>query len=138
MARRDHKTETLRSVPLFATASKRDLALLSSLCTETLLEKGRLLTVQGEVGRELIVLISGTADIVRNGEVIAQVGAGQHVGEVALFDGTPRTATVVATSDIRALVFSWTEFRSAISQLPHFEAQLQATVAARRAKAPAA
>jgi CRP-like cAMP-binding protein len=69
------------------------------------------LTRQGAPGREFFVLLDGTVDVVRDGKQVNTLGAGEFFGELALVSNIPRTATVTATSEIRALVVVDRDFR---------------------------
>jgi flavin reductase (DIM6/NTAB) family NADH-FMN oxidoreductase RutF len=61
---------------------------------------------QGERGADAFVILTGHALVVRDGREIARLGAGQFFGEVAMLDGRPRTADVVAESRLRCIALS--------------------------------
>jgi flavin reductase (DIM6/NTAB) family NADH-FMN oxidoreductase RutF len=61
---------------------------------------------QGERGADAFVILSGHALVVRDGREVARLGAGQFFGEVAMLDGRPRTADVVAESRLRCIALS--------------------------------
>ncbi len=115
---KDAKTELIKQVPLFAECSKREVAEVAMLADEIYLPEGDELTQQGSQGRELIVLVEGTAEVRRDGEVVRTLGAGDFVGEIALVTGEARTATVVATSVVRALVVTDRAFRLLLRDSP--------------------
>ncbi len=108
---KNSKIELIRSVPLFASVSKSELAEVASIADEIDLPAGKVLIKEGDSGREFIVLIDGTADVERGGNRIAQIGPGDFVGEIALIAKTPRNATVTTTSPVRALVITDRAFR---------------------------
>ncbi len=108
---RDKKVELLGQVPLFAGCSKKELRQIAGIADEIDLRQGKVLTRQGAPGREFFVLLEGTVDVVRDGKKINELGAGQFFGELALVSNIPRTATVTATSPIRALVIVDRDFR---------------------------
>lgn len=59
---------------------------MARIVDELNVEEGRVLMSQGDAGQEAFVIEEGTADVVRNGELLATVGPGQYVGELALID----------------------------------------------------
>jgi len=65
------------------------------------LDVGGLLTVQGEPGREMFVLLDGLCDVEVDGEVVADVGPGAVLGERALLEGGVRTSTLRATTPVK-------------------------------------
>ena len=129
--RKDAKTELLKGAPLFAHCSKRELAAISSIADEIDLKDGHELTREGAVGREFFVLIDGTADVHRNGRKVNTLKAGDFFGEIALVHRTPRTATVKATSPIRALVITERNFRTLLERSPEIQRKVLQALAER-------
>ena len=80
---------------------------------------GRELTRQGGYAQEFFVVVSGTADVMRDGERVGALEPGDFFGEVGLL-GTrwERTATVVATSPMRLLVMARQQFRELLFAAP--------------------
>jgi CRP/FNR family transcriptional regulator, cyclic AMP receptor protein len=128
---RDEKLELLRTVPLFSGLSIRELRRIGELADEVDLPAGRVLMRQGEHGSEMLVVIDGSARIERDGAVIAERGAGEVLGEIALLDGGPRTATVTLTRDSRLLVLGRREFQAAMDELPDVRLRVLEAVAQR-------
>jgi CRP/FNR family cyclic AMP-dependent transcriptional regulator len=128
---RDEKLELLRTVPLFAGLSNRELQRIGELADEVDLPSGRVLMRQGESGSEMLIVIDGSARIERDGAVIAESGAGDVLGEIALLDGGPRTATVTLTRDSRLLVLGRREFQAAMDELPDLRLRVLEAVARR-------
>jgi len=79
---------------------------------------GKALMTEGEVGREFLVLIEGEATVRRSGRVIARVGSGDFLGELAVIAGVPRTATVTADTDMVVSVLNRREFSGLLDQQP--------------------
>lgn len=96
-------TEILRSVPLFRGLTDQAVTAIAEMAVETSYETGAVLVREDDPGDRFIVLVAGSARVERGGEPIATLGAGDFLGEIALVDGRPRTATVTATSPIEAL-----------------------------------
>jgi len=64
------------------------------------------------------VILSGFARVVRDGRDVARLGAGQFFGEVAMFDGRPRTADVVVETRLRCVALSRDTFKRALRAEP--------------------
>lgn len=79
---------------------------------------GRQLIRQDEIGRECMVIADGTFSVTRDGEPVAQLGAGDVMGELSVITRRPRTASVHATSDSTVYVFNSREFRSLLNECP--------------------
>lgn len=90
------KTLALRTVPLFATLPASTLLPVANLCTEQDLGAGEILFREGDLGDAIFVIVRGMVIIERDGEKLAELGAGECVGEMAALDWQPRSATVVA------------------------------------------
>jgi CRP/FNR family transcriptional regulator, cyclic AMP receptor protein len=108
----------LRSVPLFAACTDRELARIDQSVDELDVVAGTVLTNQGDIGREAFIVVSGTASVVRDGVEVATVGPGAQIGELALLDGGPRSATVTATTDMSLLILSKGAFNGVLDEIP--------------------
>ena len=123
--------ELIAQVPLFAGLSKKELKQISSLATRLDLPAGKELTHQGKTGQEFLVVLKGDVDVVIDGKVVATKGAGDFFGEIALLEGSTRTATVVASTPLRLIVMSAQEFRRMEQELPAVADRVRAAVRAR-------
>ncbi|MGH2382757.1 MAG: Crp/Fnr family transcriptional regulator [Candidatus Limnocylindria bacterium] len=128
---RDEKIDLLRTVPLFHGLRDRELERISALADIIDLPADRRLMSQGERGAEMFVLVSGTARVERDGEVLADRVAGEVLGEIALLDGGPRTATVTLTEASRLLVLARREFQALLEEFPEVRLHVLETVAHR-------
>ena len=133
MLRRNQKVELIRHAPLFAHVSKRQLEQIAQIADEIDLREGKEMTEQGARGREFFVLLEGNADVKKNGRRINTLGPGDFFGEIALVSDTPRTATVVATSPVRALVITDRAFKRLLKDSPEIQERVLSALAARLA-----
>ena len=108
---RNQRVELLRGVTLFSSCSGRELEKIASLTTEYAAQVGQVLTEEGAAGLEFVV-IEGEAVASRRGVFPASLGPGSFFGELALLDGGPRVATVVAETDMKVLLLSRAEFKN--------------------------
>jgi CRP/FNR family transcriptional regulator, cyclic AMP receptor protein len=131
MLRRNAKVDLIKNVPLFAECSRKELAEVAGIADEIDLQEGKELTTQGKPGREFFVLVEGTADVKKNNRRVNQLGPGDFFGEISLIKQTPRTATVVATSPVRALVITDRSFRSLLEHQPKLQGKVMSALAAR-------
>jgi CRP-like cAMP-binding protein len=123
--------ELLAQVPLFEGLSKKHLQQVSRLATRIDGDAGKVLTREGEVGREFILVLEGEVEIRRGDEVIATRGAGSYIGEIALLEHQPRTATVVATTPVVLEIIGAREFSTLLDDEPEIAAKVKATAAER-------
>jgi CRP/FNR family transcriptional regulator, cyclic AMP receptor protein len=133
MLRRNQKVELIRHAPLFAHVSKRQLEQIAQIADEIDLREGKEMTKQGSRGREFFVLLEGNADVKKNGRRINTLGPGDFFGEIALVSDTPRTASVIATSSVRALVITDRSFKRLMSDSPEIQERVLSALAARLA-----
>jgi CRP-like cAMP-binding protein len=111
---------------------------LARLADEVTAEAGESVMRQGEPGYEFMMLEEGSSDVIQDGERINVMGPGDCFGELAvLSDGPARTASVVASSELRAVVLSAHFMREMHDRLPSAGAQID-RVAAERAERDAA
>jgi flavin reductase (DIM6/NTAB) family NADH-FMN oxidoreductase RutF len=91
---------------------------LLSAGEEHVFAEGDTVIHEGERGADAFVILSGRARVVRDGRDVARLGAGQFFGEVAMFDGRPRTADVVAESQLRCIALSHQTVQRALRSEP--------------------
>ena len=94
---KDPKLELIAAVPLFAGFNRREIEALGRLMDEIDVKEGRVLTREGASGREFFIVVSGRVRVERNGRKVNELGPGDFLGEIALIDHGPRTATVIAS-----------------------------------------
>ena len=137
------KEETLGHVDLFSTLTKRELQTLAQSCQERKYGAGTTIIAQGDAGVGLYVLRSGTVRIIRANnpdraeEELGVVSAVDVLGEMALLDDLPRSATVVAVEDVDALVLPIWEFRATLRNHPDIAVKLLSVLSRRLRKSEA-
>jgi CRP-like cAMP-binding protein len=129
--RKNAKIELLKRVPLFAGCSKRELGEIAAVADELDLPASRDLTREGASGREFLILVDGEADVVRKGRLVAGLGPGDFVGEIALVTGRPRSATVRTRGAARVLVLTAAGFRTLMRDVPSIQAKVMMALAQR-------
>ena len=133
--RKDAKTELISRVPLFAHCSKRELAMVAGIADEIDLPEGKELTREGAPAREFFVLVDGTADVLKGNKRINKLKGGDFFGEIALVHDSPRTATVKASSPVRALVVTERNFKRLLDESPEIQRKVLSALAERLAPA---
>ncbi len=125
------KTKMLAHVPLFAHLDKRALAQLATMVDEVDVDAGTVLMTEGRSGREFFVIVEGTVDVTRGGRHLRSLATGDFLGEIALLDDGPRTATATATSPCRLLVLTHREFDTLIADHADVRAAVMQALAER-------
>jgi len=109
--------DALARVDLFSGLSQKELKELETYCSESTYSPGSVLLSQGQQGLGLYVITKGTVRITRVNspdgaeQVLGTAGAGEVVGEMALLDDLPRSATVTAVDEVTVLKLPLWEFR---------------------------
>jgi CRP/FNR family transcriptional regulator, cyclic AMP receptor protein len=119
----------LRTIPLFSTLSEKALNTVAVFASETSVSAGKRLVHEGDYSYDLIVIESGTADVIKDGEVIGSLGPGDVFGEMGMLSGGKRTADVVATSSMRLITLSKWDLRRISGEVSE---QLQSLVEERQ------
>jgi CRP-like cAMP-binding protein len=125
------RVDLLRSVWLFEGCSQRELDQLATVTAVRDVHIGDVLSREGDARREFMVLISGKADVSRNGELLATLGPGDFAGEMSLLDRKERVATLTAVEPTRLLVMTGANFDMLLRDQPSFSRKLL-TVVSRR------
>ncbi len=114
----DPKLVALRAVPLFDGMSKKDLAAVGKIADEIDLPAGKELIQEGRPGTQFFILLEGEADVRRRGRKVNTIRNGDFFGEIALVGNRATTATVTATTPIRALVITRANFNKLLKDAP--------------------
>jgi CRP-like cAMP-binding protein len=133
----DPKLEHLAQVQLFSSLNKRELRLIGKAADIVDLKGGTEIVREGAIGHEFYLVLSGEATVRRNGRKVATLGPGRYFGELALLDRGPRSATVVANTDMQLVVISQREFMSVLDKVPTVSEKLLSSMAARLREADA-
>jgi CRP/FNR family transcriptional regulator, cyclic AMP receptor protein len=130
MKHADSKRDALRLLPALRGLDDRELAKLARLVDEVTVEAGKTLITEGDVGREAFVIAEGTARVTIGGEIVCELGPGEIVGEMAMFEHRPRTASVVAATPMRLLAVGPADFY-AFAGLPPVARAVTSTLVSR-------
>jgi hypothetical protein len=128
---------TLRRVPLFAELDPEDLHRIAATCTERSYPAGEALMREGDLGDELLVIVTGSVRVIRSEpdgseRLIRRYEAGDHIGELAVLRERPRVATVIAEGDgVRALVIGGEGIKAILRERPDAAMAMLATLAER-------
>jgi CRP-like cAMP-binding protein len=133
MLRRDAKIELIKQVPLLAGCSRKELGEIAHLADEIDVDSGKVLTREGDSGREFFVLVDGTAEVRRKGRKVRTMGSGDFFGEIALISTRARTATVTTTAPARLLVVTDRDFGGLMKNMPSIQLKVLTALADRLA-----
>jgi len=118
---------------LDSTLTKHEMTVLSLLGTIAELDAHEIFVTEGSVGQEAVILVTGSAHVLRDGETIAEVGPGTILGESALLSNEPRNASLMTTSPTKLSVLNRREFASFLAQCPRIAAQVDQLATTRSA-----
>jgi CRP/FNR family transcriptional regulator len=118
LATKQEKLDLLRAVPLFSDLSKTDLERILSTAKEVLHNAGESIVIEGRGGVGFHLVIDGQANVIRGGRIAAKLSPGEFFGEMALVDDAPRSASVIADTDLTTVVISKWEFRPLVKSHP--------------------
>jgi CRP-like cAMP-binding protein len=119
--RKDSKLVALKTVPLFADMSKRDLTAVGRIADELDLPAGKELIREGAAGSQFFVLLEGEADVRRRGRKVNTLVPGDFFGEIALLANRKATATVTTTAAARVLVVTRGNFNKLLRDAPKIQ-----------------
>jgi CRP/FNR family cyclic AMP-dependent transcriptional regulator len=121
----------LSAVDLFAGLSRDELRRLSSVTDEVVVPAGTTLIHEGAFAHEFLLIEAGSAEVRRDGRLLATLGPGEFAGEIGAIQDARRNATVTASSELTAIVMTARDLRDLARELPSVAARLDASIAAR-------
>ncbi len=136
--RHDPRLDVLRRFDVLADLTRTELTAISCLMTATTVQAGEALCLQGRRGDQVFAVVEGEVAISQDEAVVAVVGAGAFVGEMAVLDSTTRSATAVALTDVSVLVMSTREFWQLLADHPRVATRVRSLGATRRQELSAA
>jgi CRP/FNR family cyclic AMP-dependent transcriptional regulator len=119
---------SLQSIALFESLPAASLRAIAQHADDLEIPEGTELARQGEFAYEFFVIEEGAADVLRDGERIAELGPGDFLGEMGIVGKVVRNATVVTTSPARVIVMSEQDFRSMARSNPEVASRISAAV----------
>ena len=90
----DDKLEALKQTSLFAALDKKHLNAIAKVTDRVNVKAGRVLIHEGQVVTHMYILIEGSASVKLDDTVVATLGPGSVIGELAMVDDAPSSATV--------------------------------------------
>lgn len=112
----------LREVPMFSDLSPEDLERIAEVADEFLYSNGDLLCVEGEPGNTLFIIATGKVEVIKKTKgsdtILAVRKEGEFVGEMAILESAPRSATLKAHGDARVLVIGGDSFNAILLDRP--------------------
>ena len=122
----------LKAIPLFASLSDEDLELVSTYVSEVSVSPGKHLVDEGDYAYEFFMIQDGTAEVIRGGEVVNELTAGDFFGEVGLLEKQKRNASVIAKTPMRLVTLSHWDLTRLRKRFPEAFARLREATEARR------
>lgn len=131
----NEEVELLRRIPLFAKIEASKLKLLAFTSQRLTYKPGDVLFHQGDPGDAAFVIIGGEADVMVDAPggqfKVAHLKQNDFVGEIAILCDVPRTATVIAASEVTTLRIEKDLFFRLIADFPQIAIEIMRVLAQR-------
>jgi CRP-like cAMP-binding protein len=111
-------TTVLEAVPLFEGLSHKQLRKVADLADVARFMAGATLVKQGVVGDSFYVVLTGQAKVIANKRTLNRLLPGDHFGEISLLDGGPRSASVVAETEMTLVIITQKDFLAMLAKDP--------------------
>jgi CRP/FNR family cyclic AMP-dependent transcriptional regulator len=122
----------LKRIPVFSDLSDDALSKVAALAAEVSVSEGKELVREGDYSYDVLAIEEGTASVSRGGEVIADLGPGDVIGEMGVLERSQRNATVVATSSMLLVTLTSWDIRKLRKSTPEVVEHLRSVVEARK------
>ena len=112
------REDLLKSVPIFSELGRGDLSRLARLMVPRTIKAGDAVIEENDQAAGFFIVSSGKLEAERQGKTLATYGSGDFFGEMALFEGFPRSATVRAVEDSELLAMTRWDFTAELKNRP--------------------
>jgi CRP/FNR family transcriptional regulator, cyclic AMP receptor protein len=119
----------LTTIPLFASLAETERSRLAEVCSRVDVEAGTTLVHEGDFGYAMYAIVSGSADVTKDGSVLRSLGPGDVFGEIAILSGGRRTASVTATTAMELIAVMNRDVWRLERESPDTGAALRKTIA---------
>ncbi|MBR4531157.1 cyclic nucleotide-binding domain-containing protein [bacterium] len=116
MLTRVERVLAFKNIELFHDIPGEVLADIAALLEEENFEKGQYIVNEGDLGKELFMIVKGEVEVVVGGNVVAVMKEGAGFGEMALIDSQPRSADIIARNDVLVLKMESDDFLEILKQ----------------------
>ncbi len=120
----EKKAAALKRISLFSLLTPLELLRILKFMSVKDYKKGDKVLAEREVGEELFISVTGSFNVVKGGQKLAELEKGNFFGEMGLFNKQPRTADVYANSPARILVMRRSDFKRLAAFEPHIACKL--------------
>ncbi|GAC1316713.1 MAG: hypothetical protein NVSMB16_13450 [Acidimicrobiales bacterium] len=135
MPRSDDRSAQLKTFELFRHVPNKALPRLATMLgDEVSIPIGHLLTEQGRMADSAYLVIEGDADVMVGTQAVASIGPGESIGEMAVVDAWPRSASVVAKTPMRVYEVPAERFIQMLDEVPTVARALAQILSARLRK----
>jgi CRP/FNR family cyclic AMP-dependent transcriptional regulator len=124
LRQRSQKVDLLKKVPMFSNLSNRHLNEIAKYADQLSVKTGKVLAEEGNIGWEFVFILEGKARVEKDGKIINRLASGDYFGEVSLIDREPRTATVIAETDMTLLIVNSKSFDHLLDTVPGLQKKI--------------
>jgi CRP-like cAMP-binding protein len=129
----DARIRHLQRVPLFSGFNEEELRRVAEFSRIVEVPAGTVVTQIGEPGDSFFIIIDGAVGVRTPVGAGSELHPGDFFGEMSLLDGEPRSATIVATTDLRLLVVDRSHFWRLLDETPDLVGRIL-TILSRRVR----
>jgi CRP/FNR family cyclic AMP-dependent transcriptional regulator len=108
----------MKATSIFSRMSEASLRSVLKSAVQKTSPAGTKIVQEGKGGVGFYLILEGKAEVIREGEKLAELGVGNFFGELSVIDGAPRTADVIAMTDTSCLVITQWAMKSLIENHP--------------------
>jgi acetolactate synthase-1/2/3 large subunit len=119
------RAQWLKNTSVFSACCDENLEVIAEYMDERYFEAGQMVCEEGQPGQEVFIITGGTADVIDEGQKVAELGEGDCFGELAVLADQPRTASIIATAEqLETLVLPGEVFREILVKHPSIGLEL--------------